>query len=213
MQKYIDKLNQFLETPIDLRSRVLILVAVVLLLPTYFFPLWRMTLYSNQFPEGLVLKIYSFKLEGGKSAYRDDLREINTLNHYIGMRELHEDDFTEFKWIPFVVGGVMLLALRVAVLGRMSALVDLVVLFSYFGLFSLWSFYHKLYLYGHELDPTAAVKVAPFTPPIIGHHTLANFEVYSLPDVGTYFMICLPVLLVAAMWLSRQSWRKVQAVG
>ncbi|MCK6562033.1 hypothetical protein HUU39_15845 [candidate division KSB1 bacterium] len=213
MQKYIDKLNQFLETPIDLRSRVLILVAVVLLLPTYFFPLWRMTLYSNQFPEGLVLKIYSFKLEGGKSAYRDDLREINTLNHYIGMRELHEDDFTEFKWIPFVVGGVMLLALRVAVLGKMSALVDLVVLFCYFGLFSLWSFYHKLYLYGHELDPTAAVKVAPFTPPIIGHHTLANFEVYSLPDVGTYFMICLPVLLVAAMWLSRQSWRKVQAVG
>lgn len=213
MQKYIDKLNQFLETPIDLRSRVLILIAVVLLLPTYFFPLWRMTLYSNQFPEGLVLKIYSFKLEGGKSAYRDDLREINTLNHYIGMRELHEDDFTEFKWIPFVVGGVMLLALRVAVLGKMSALVDLVVLFCYFGLFSLWSFYHKLYLYGHELDPTAAVKVAPFTPPIIGHHTLANFEVYSLPDVGTYFMICLPVLLVAAMWLSRQSWRKVQAVG
>ncbi len=213
MQKYIDKLNQFLETPIDLRSRVLILVAVVLLLPTYFFPLWRMTLYSNQFPEGLVLKIYSFKLEGGKSAYRDDLREINTLNHYIGMRELHEDDFTEFKWIPFVVGGVMLLALRVVVLGRMSKLVDLFVLFSYFGVFSLWSFYHKLYLYGHELDPTAAVKVAPFTPPIIGHHTLANFEVYSLPDVGTYFMICLPVLLVTAMWLSRQSWRKVQAVG
>ncbi len=213
MQKYIDRLTQFLEIPIDLRSRGLILVAVVLLLPTYFFPLWRMTLYSNQFPEGLVLKIYSFKLEGGKSAYRDDLREINTLNHYIGMRELHEDDFTEFKWIPFVVGGVMLLALRVSVLGRMSALVDLVVLFSYFGLFSLWSFYHKLYLYGHELDPTAAVKVAPFTPPIIGHHTLANFEVYSLPDVGTYFMICLPVLLVTAMWLSWQSWRKVQAVG
>lgn len=213
MQKYIDKLNQFLNTPIDLRSRVLILVAAVLLLPTYFFPLWRMTLYSNQFPEGLILKIYSFKLEGGKSAYRDDLREINTLNHYIGMRELHEDDFTEFKWIPFVVGGVMLLALRVVVLGRMSALVDLVVLFTYFGLFSLWSFYHKLYLYGHELDPMAAVKVAPFTPPIIGHHTLANFEVYSIPDVGTYFMICLPVLLVVAMWLSRQSWRKAQAVG
>ncbi|MDZ7267634.1 MAG: hypothetical protein ONB48_16565 [candidate division KSB1 bacterium] len=208
MQKYIDKLNRFLEMPIDLRSRGVILVGALLLLPTYFFPLWRMTLYSNQFPEGLVLKIYSYKLAGGQSAYRDDLREINTLNHYIGMRELHEDDFTEFKWIPFVVGGVMLLALRVVVLGKMSKLVDLFVLFSYFGLFSLWSFYHKLFLYGHQLDPTAAVKVAPFTPPIIGHHTLANFEVYSLPDAGTYFMVCLPVLLLAAMWLSRQSWHK-----
>jgi hypothetical protein len=212
MQKYIEKLNSFFETPLDLRSRGLILIAALLLLPTYFLPLWRMTLYSNQFPEGLILKIHSYKLAGGKTAYRDDLKEINTLNHYIGMRELKEDDFTEFKWIPFVIGGVMLLLLRVAVLGKMAPLVDVFVLFSYFGLFSLWSFYHKLYLYGHELDPTAAVKVKPFTPPMIGHNTLANFEVYSLPDVATYFMVAMPLLLLAAMWLSRKSWQKSRTV-
>jgi hypothetical protein len=212
MQKYIEKLNSFFETPIDLRSRALVLVATVMLLPTYFLPLWKMTLYSNQFPEGLVLKIHSYKLGGGKSPYRDDLKEINTLNHYIGMRELHEDDFTEFKWMPFVIGGVMLLLLRVIVLGKMAPLLDVFVLFSYFGLFSLWSFYHKLYLYGHELDPTAAVKVAPFTPPIVGHHTLANFEVYSLPDSGTYFMVATPLLLLVAMWRSRKSWKKSRTV-
>ncbi len=208
MQKYIEKLNYFFETPIDARSRGLVLIGALLLLPTFFIPLWNMTLYSNQFPEGLVLKIYSHKLEGGKTPYRDDLKEINALNHYIGMRELKEDDFTEFKWIPFVIGGVMLLALRVIVLGKMSKLVDVFVLFSYFGLFSLWSFYHKLYLYGHELDPTAAVKVAPFTPPIIGHHTLANFEVYSYPAIGSYFMAAMPLFLLTAMWLSRREWAK-----
>ncbi len=208
MQKYIEKLNYFFETPIDARSRGLVFIGALLLLPTFFFPLWNMTLYSNQFPEGLVLKIYAQKLEGGKTPYRDDLKEINALNHYIGMRELKEDDFTEFKWIPFVIGGVMLLALRVVVLGKMSKLVDLFVLFTYFGLFSLWSFYHKLYLYGHELDPTAAVKVAPFTPPIIGHHTLANFEVYSYPAIGSYFMAAMPLFLLAAMWLSRREWAK-----
>ncbi|MGH7495300.1 MAG: hypothetical protein ACREOO_23270, partial [bacterium] len=142
----------------------------------------------------------------------DDLREINALNHYIGMRELKEDDFTEFKWIPFVIGGVMLLALRAIVLGKMSNLVDVFMLFSYFGLFSLWSFYHKLYLYGHELDPTAAVKVAPFTPPIVGHHTLANFEVYSYPAIGSYFMAAMPLFLLAAMWLSRREWAKKRIV-
>jgi hypothetical protein len=94
----------------------------------------------------------------------------------------------------------------------MAPLVDVFVLFSYFGLFSLWSFYHKLYLYGHELDPTAAVKVKPFTPPMIGHNTLANFEVYSLPDVATYFMVAMPLLLLAAMWLSRKSWQKSRTV-
>src|SRR3989338_2822265 len=186
MQKYVEMATSFFETPIDLRSRAMIIVAALLLVPTYFFPLWNMTLYSNQFPDGLVINIYSYKLEGGRTPNRDDLREINALNHYIGMRPLVQDDFTEFKWIPFVIGGVMLLAFRVAVLGKMAKLVDLFVLFTYFGLFSLWSFYHKLYLYGHELDPSAAVKVAPFTPPIFGHSTMANFEVYSFPDIGSY---------------------------
>ncbi|HET6271854.1 MAG TPA: hypothetical protein VFG32_02615 [Bacteroidota bacterium] len=208
MQKLIVKATSFFETPIDLRSRFLVIVAGLLLLPTYFLPLWRMTLYSNQFPDGLVLNIYSYQLEGGKSPNRDDLKEINSLNHYIGMRELKEDDFTEFKWIPFVIGGVMLLAFRATVLGKMSKLVDLFVLFTYFGLFSIWSFYHKLYLYGHELDPTAAVKVPPFTPPLFGHRTMANFEVYNYPDVGSYFMAAVPLLLLGAMWLSRKTWMK-----
>jgi hypothetical protein len=208
MQKYIEKATSFFETPVDVRSRVLILVAAVALIPAFFFPLWNMTLYSNQFPDGLVINIYSHKLEGGKTQNRDDLKEINALNHYIGMRTLKEDDFTEFKWIPFVIGGVMLLALRVVVLGKMSKLVDLFVLFTYFGLFSLWSFYHKLYLYGHELDPTAAVKVPPFTPAMFGHETLANFEVYSYPDVGSYFMAVVPLLLLGAMWFSRKAWSK-----
>lgn len=205
MQQLLKKATSFFETPIDFRSRLLIVLCAALIVPTFFFPLWKMQLYSNQFPDGLVLNIYSSKLEGGKSPDRDDLQEINSLNHYIGMRALQEDDFTEFKWIPFVLGGAVLLALRAAVLGKMSKLVDLFVLFTYFGLFSLWSFYHKLFLYGHNLDPTAAIKVPPFTPPMFGHKTMANFEVYNYPDVGSYFMAAVPVLLIAAMWLSRRS--------
>lgn len=205
MQRFIDSTRAFFEIPLDLRSRVLILAAALMLIPTYFLPLWQMTLTSNQFPEGLVLNIYSTKLEGGKTANRDDLKEINALNHYIGMRPLVDDDFTEFKWIPFVLGAMILLALRAAVLGKMEKLVDLIVLITYFGLFSLWSFGHKLYLYGHNLDPTAAVKVPPFTPPMLGHTTMANFEVYNYPDLGSYFMAVVPLLLLAAMWFSRRS--------
>ncbi len=208
MQRYLEKATSFFEIPIDLRSRFLIVVAAFMLVPTYVLPLWNMTLYSNQFPEGLVLNIYSYKLEGAKTPNRDDLKEINSLNHYIGMRPLLEEDFTEFQWIPFVIGGVILLALRVVVFGKMSKLVDLFVLFSYFGAFSLWSFYHKLYLYGHELDPTAAVTVPPFTPPMFGHQTMANFEVYSFPGAGSYLMAVVPIMLLAAMWFSRSTWMK-----
>jgi hypothetical protein len=58
----------------------------------------------------LALEIYSYQLEGGKTQNRDDLREINALNHYIGMRPLLESDFSEFTWLPFCIGGLMLFA-------------------------------------------------------------------------------------------------------
>lgn len=206
-QTFIESSRAFFEIPLDIRSRIIVLCAALVLIPTFFLPLWNMTLYSNQFLEGLSLDIYSYKLEGVKTPNRDDLKEINALNHYIGMRPLKEEDFTEFKWIPFVIGGTILLALRAVVIGKMDKLIDLFVMFSYFGLFSMWSFYHKLYLYGHELDPTAAVKVPPFTPPMFGHQTMANFEVYSFPSLGSYFMALVPLLLLAAVWLSRKTWK------
>jgi copper chaperone NosL len=206
MQKYLTKAISFFEIPLDMRSRILVLLAALMIVPSFFTPMWKMTLYSNQFPEGLRLDIYSYKLDGGKSANQDDLKEINSLNHYIGMRPLLSEDFTEFKWIPFVFGGTILLALRVVIMGKMSKLVDLFVMFSYFGLFSLWSFYYKMYIYGHELDSTAAIKVPPFTPPMFGHQTMANFEVYTYPSTASFFIAGMPVLLLLAMWYSRKSW-------
>lgn len=204
MKGLLDKASSFFDTDIELRGRVVIVLAALFLLPTLFLPLWHLTLFSNQFPDGLALRIYATTLEGERTPNRDDLKEINALNHYIGMKPLKEEDFTEFKWIPFAIGGFMLLALRAVVLGKVSKLVDLFVLFTYFGLFSLWTFYHKLYLYGHELDPTAAVKVQPFTPPVVGHTTMANFEVYSYPGWGSYCMAIVAVLLLLAMWLARR---------
>ncbi len=202
MNGLAERANSFFDLPLTLQSRFLVLVAALLLIPTFLLPLWRMTLYSNQFPDGLNLSIYASALEGGHPAGRDDLREINTLNHYIGMRPLLESDFSEFKWIPLLVGVFLILSLRALVLGKMSNLVDVTVLFAYFGLFSFWSFYSRLHQYGHNLDPTAPVKVPPFTPPLIGGKQLANFTVYSYPGGASYFLIVFVLVLCVAMWLS-----------
>lgn len=198
----LDKETTFFELPLTLKSRLLILVAVVALLPIYFFPLWNMTFFSNQYTDGLVLHIYSYQLEGGKTPNRDDLREINSLNHYIGMRPLLESDFSEFTWIPLVVGLLIILALRAMVIGKMSNLVDVFVLFVYFGAFSMWSFYHRLYMYAHNLDPTASIKVPPFTPPFFGSKQIANFMVNSYPGPGAYAFFAFAILLGAAILLS-----------
>jgi hypothetical protein len=204
MPSFVDTTHRFFDLPLSPRSRLVIILGAVLLIPTYFLPLYSMTLFSNQFPDGLNLHIFTHKLEGGRPAGRDDLWEINTLNHYIGMRPLLESDFSEFSWIPLMIGVFFILALRSAVIGKMANLVDNAVLFLYFGLFSLWSFYSRLYSYGHTLDPTAAVKVQPFTPPLIGGKQIANFTVYNLPGPAAYFMIAFFLLLVLAIWMSRK---------
>jgi hypothetical protein len=200
---FIEKTNRFLDAPLDLWPRVLLVAGALALAPTYLFPLYNMTMFAPQYPEGLRLHIYSYKLDGGNQG--QDIKEINVLNHYIGMRDLVAEDFTEFKWMPFVIGVFGLLMLRAAVLGKMSHLVDMAVLFAYFGAFSLWSFAYKMYSYGHSLDPKAAVRVEGFTPPLFGYKKIANFEVYSYPDAGSYALVAATLLLLGALFVA---WRQ-----
>jgi hypothetical protein len=199
---------QFLERPLPVVSRIILVAGALILTAAFFFPLWNMTFYSNQYTDGLVLNIYAYHLEGGKTANRDDLREINSLNHYIGMRPLLESDFGEFSWLPFAVGGLMLLTLRAAVLGKMSKLIDVFVIFVYFSAYSFWSFYYRLYTYGHHLDPTAAIKVEPFTPPLFGTQQVGNFTVYSYPDAASYVLIAFGIFLAAAIVWAWRPWAK-----
>ncbi len=199
--------NRFLDQTIDVRTRLMVLVAAALLLATYFLPLWNLTMFAPQYPDGLRLDIYSYTLVGGNNG--QDIKEINVLNHYIGMRDLVNEEFTEFQWMPFVIGALGLLMLRAVVHATVAALVDVTMLFVYFGAFSLWSFGYKLYRYGHDLSPTAAVQVPPFMPPMFGGQQIANFEVYSYPRAASYAMAGTIVLLLAALawtwWQARRA--------
>jgi hypothetical protein len=203
MKPFFERANHLLAAPLGLGPRGLLVLAALFLVPVYLMPLWKLTMFAPQYPDGLRLSIYSYKLVGGNGG--QDVKEINVLNHYIGMRDLAAADFTEFKWIPFVTGALGLLFLRCAILGNLSTVVDLLVLYLYFGLFSLWSFGYKLYRYGHDLLPTAAVKVPPFMPPLFGHKKLANFEVYSYPGLGSYALAAAVLVVAGAAFLA---WRE-----
>src|SRR5262249_11885398 len=119
--------------PVGVRPRLLLALAACLVVVAYFLPLWNLTIFGPQYPDGLRLDIYSHALAAGHNG--QDIKEINLLNHYIGMRDLATEDFTEFKWMPFVLGGIALLYVRAVVLGTVKELVDSVVVFFYFGAF------------------------------------------------------------------------------
>lgn len=194
--------RNFLWRPLNLVSRILLVAAAFAIVVAMFFPLWKMHLFAPQYQEGLSLFIYSHKIEGGGIGGAD-LAEINNLNHYIGMKPLHQADFFEMQWMPFIFGLIVLLLLRAAVFGQMANVVDVFTIFSYFGVFSIGAFYYRLYTYGHQLDPTAPMKIKPFTPLLIGTKNIANFTQYSYPQAAAYLLIVAVLLVALAGWFSR----------
>lgn len=188
-------------TSVSKIPRILILLASVLMIGVYLFPLWSVRLTAPQYPEGLGMQIRINTVEG---ATDNDLNNINNLNHYIGMKPLQAADFLEMRWMPFVFGLIILMTLRSIVFGEMSNVVDLFALYSYFGAFSIGSFWYRLYEYGHNLDPHAPVHIKGFTPMLIGVKQIANFREHSYPQAGAYLLCVSVLLIILAGWFSRK---------
>ncbi len=206
-EERLERQQASLGRPAGVVARTLVVLAAVAALAALWMPVWTLSFQSNQYPDPLELSIYSNHLEGGMHADRDDLKEVNVLNHYIGMHELARDNFPEFVWLPFALGFFVLLALRAAALGSLRDLVDLFVLYVYFAAYSMWSFGHRLFTYGHELASDAPIKVDPFMPPVFGRVKIANFWVESYPGLGAILLLLFAVLVAAALLLT---WRRAR---
>lgn len=194
MSDLLDRFYRNLGRPIEFRSRILLGLLVVPLALAFSAPLWKIHMVAPQYPNGLDLHIFAHTVAG-------DIQEINTLNHYIGMARIDRAALSELDWIPFAIGALVLLTLRVAAIGDRRSLVDLVVLFVYFSVFSMFRFAYKLYVYGHNLDPMAPFEVEPFTPAILGSKQIANFTTWSYPQAGSLWIGLFGLgLLVVLVW-------------
>ncbi|NJL13205.1 MAG: hypothetical protein HC913_09545 [Microscillaceae bacterium] len=165
--------------PIHPLSRLLVALAALSLLATYFLPIWLIELYAPQYPEGVAMTIHIDHLEG-------DVEKINGLNHYIGMKHIKAEMFPEFTYLPYIVGAFIGLGLLVALFRCRWMLLTYAGLMVAGAVVALADFYLWGYDYGHNLDPTAALKIEgmSYQPPLIGYKKLLNFEAYSLPHYG-----------------------------
>lgn len=182
----LEELYAFLERPLFLWSRPVLVLLLVPLAIGLTMPLWRISMEAPQYPNGLTVDIYAHKVEGGNEG--NDLREINILNHYIGMKKISREELTDLDWLPFGFGLLAILLLRVATIGNVRSLVDTATVVGYFSLFALGRFAYKLYTYGHHLSPDAPVKVQPFMPALFGTKQVGNFTTHSAPAAGTYLV-------------------------
>ncbi|HEY0839303.1 MAG TPA: hypothetical protein VGD74_03885 [Vulgatibacter sp.] len=178
------RFQAFLDRPLFPKARLALALLAIPLAISFTMPIWKISMVAPQYPDGLYMDIWSYKLEGGADGAH--IQEINTLNHYIGMNGIDDAASADLGWIPFALGALVLLALRVAAIGNVRSLLDLTVLTSYVSLFAFGRFVYRLYVFGHDLAPTAPVKIEPFMPVVIGTKQIANFTTTSLPMAGSY---------------------------
>ncbi|HRI32608.1 MAG TPA: hypothetical protein PLD02_02575 [Saprospiraceae bacterium] len=186
------KMNEKKQTLSRVSKIVLICISICLVV-SIFVPLWRIELSAPQYPEGLVLQIYSNKLGG-------QVEIINGLNHYIGMKTLHKEDFLEFTILPYIIGAFALFSVMVMLIGSKRFLYLLLFSFLLFGVIAMVDFYRWNYNYGHNLDPNAAIIVPgmAYQPPLIGFKQLLNFGAYSIPDWGGWLFVISGILMIFA---------------
>ena len=162
------------------------LIAATLVGVSTWLPLWSMTMTAPQYRHGLHLTAYG-------SGMRGDLREINIINHYIGMATIDPRPALEVAMFPIGIGLVVALCLlapvnrwtrRLAIVATaglpLGILVDL----------QWW-----LYTFGHSLNPHAPIRMPAFTPLIIGVSKLGNFVTTSMIASGLLCMIVAALIL------------------
>jgi hypothetical protein len=180
---------------------VLLVIAAVMMLISYFFPYWNMTLHAPQYPGGLHVQAYLNRLTG-------DVQEIDGLNHYIGMRPLNEAAQLErsLSFIAVTVQALLVIA-AVFIHSRWAAILALPALLFPAGF--LADLYFWLHNFGQNLDPHAALSssIEPFTPPLIGEGKVGQFRTVARVDAGWYIALGASFVILIGLYFHRRAYK------
>lgn len=203
--------------PVGRRFRVRLAIGVLgalLCLVAIPQPLWKATLEAPQYhgDGALIITAYGNKLVG-------DICELNDLNHYIGMARLGEPRVpcgsAELGRGENTVGRIaseMILWLPSAIIASAAVLVAMLTSRRWLrrlSLLWLWGLpvgvlvmtqYH-LYVYGNDLDPTAAFHPDPFTPRVLGPSKIYQFDVDARTALGLNLVIAAAFLASFGSWI------------
>jgi len=181
------------------------IVAAALLAGALFVPLWHMEMVAPQYPTGLRMYAYGSHFADDPDTYYEDIREINGLNHYIGMKPIKE--VTEMDlFTPGVLATILGLILIPFIRWRRRLFrVALVAGVWFLPLFFVADLQYWLYNYGHTMDPEAALNTGSFTPKVFGETKVWNFHAKTGFELGFYLMVGAAIVITllppAINWL------------
>jgi nitrous oxidase accessory protein len=151
-------------------------------------PYWKLRVVAPQYPKGLVLVIHLNNISG-------DVQEINTLNHYIGMRRIDDAARMERK---FAIPGIIVVAfsLLAALWFRKRWSFWFAIPAILFPLIFAVDLYWWLSDSGLNLNPKAPLSssIEPFIPPLFGRGKIAQFQAFAQFGLGFYLSLAAGVL-------------------
>jgi len=172
-----------------------------LLVASIFLPYWHMELDAPQYPQGLYLTAYINHLTG-------DVKEIDGLNHYIGMRPLDEAAQFEKAIAVWAILAMFLLVELAAFIHRPWALLLALPAITFPAAF-LISLKYWLTTFGQNLDPTAPLSsaVKPFTPTLLGEGGIGQFMTYAELGWGWWLAVGCGAFTIVGFWFHRRAYR------
>lgn len=177
-------------------------LARICLLVSLFFPYWHIKLKAPQYPRrDLQIDTYVNRVEG-------DMREINLLNHYIGMKPLEDAAPIEKAtgvWV--VIGMVLLMEIAMHIHSRWALLLLLPALV--FPLAFLADLHYWLNLFGQNLDPKAPLSssIKPFSPPALGEGIIGQFKTVAWMGTGLWLAWMAAGLMLIGLVLHRRAYK------
>jgi hypothetical protein len=186
---------------------LLLSAARVLLLLSLFLPYWRMTLEAPQYPDGLSVTAYVNHLEG-------DVKEINALNHYIGMRPLEDAArFERAASVWMAIAMALLMEGAAFIHNRWAALLALPAVLYPAGF--LLDLRYWLSSFGNNLDPHAPLSssVKPFVPPVLGEGSVGQFSTVASAGPGWWMAVGCSVLVVIGLYFHRRAYKPLHDRG
>ena len=173
------------------KSKYIMLLAVLLPLGLFLFPLWRITLEAPQYPTPLAMNIH---INDFSDVHPHDIKNINLMDHYVGMKYIPKA-IPEFKIFPIGIMITTVIGLIIAFFGNYKWFLFWFVLMIALSSAGMYDFYIWEHDYGHNLDPKAIMKftnpdgsVMGFQPPIFGSKDILNFRAHSYPRLGALFL-------------------------
>ncbi len=173
------------------KSRLLMILAALLPLGLFLFPLWNITLEAPQYPIPLGMNIH---INDFTDMNPHDIKNINLMNHYVGMKYIPEA-IPEFKIFPAGIIITTIIGLLIGFKANYKWFLYWFILMVILSIAGLYDFYLWEHDYGHDLDPKAIMKftnpdgsIMGFQPPLFGSKDILNFTAHSYPQLGAYFL-------------------------